>query len=73
MNKMKSLTTKQQLVKDFIISYQAQHNTRPTNLEIGQKLGVSVGAAQYKVDSLIRKKIISLKGVYIISEKSLSA
>jgi len=71
MNKMKKLTIKQQTVLDFIASYQLEHNTRPTNLEIGQKLGVSVGAAQYKVDSLIRKKIISLNGIYIFSSQGL--
>lgn len=72
MNKMKLLTSKQKTTLEFIKEYQTKFNTRPTNLEIGQKLGVSAAAAQYKVDSLLRKKIIKLNNIYIFSSPELS-
>ena len=68
MNKSKSLTFKQEKTLSFIISYQKKYNIRPTFVEIGQHLGTTAAAAQFKVDSLLRKKIMSLNNIYIINE-----
>ncbi len=60
MNKIKNLTSQQQKTLDFIRAYQTEYNTRPTLVEIGNHIVTTAAAAQFKVDSLFRKRIISL-------------
>lgn len=71
MNKMKLLTSKQKTTLEFLQDYQFKYKVRPTLVEVGQHLGVSAAAAQYKVDSLLRKKIIKLNNIYIFSSNEL--
>jgi len=71
MNKTK-LTQKQIEVLNFIAEYQSKYGTRPTHLEIAQKMGITVGAIHFKVDSLIRRKIMYLKDIYIINAEKAS-
>lgn len=68
MNEMKKLTPSQQATLEFIKDYQFKYHTRPTDLQVGQHLNRTVAAAHFKVDALLRKRIIKLENnLYVIS------